>query len=75
MPHMQLTEGDFLFRTVGHAVHDRAAHAADALSAVMVERHRVFAFLGEFFVEDIEHFQKRHIRADAWKGVVFEIAE
>ncbi len=70
--HMQLTEGRLPFRTMGDAVDHRTAHAADPLPAVMVKGDRLLAFLGQFFIEDIDHFQKGHVRADVSESIVFK---
>jgi hypothetical protein len=30
----------------------------------MIEGNRIFALMDEGFVEDVEHFEKRHVRVD-----------
>jgi hypothetical protein len=45
-------------------VNHQAAHAADAFAAVVVEGDWFFAELDESLVEDIQHFEKRHVFRD-----------
>ena len=59
--HVQLA-GRRHLRTVRLAVDHQAAHAADALAAVAVERDRVLAVEDEPLVEDVEHLEERHVR-------------
>jgi hypothetical protein len=56
--------GGGLLRPVRAAVDHHAAGAADAFAAVVVEGDRLFAAQHEVFVEDVEHLQERHVRAD-----------
>ena len=67
--HVQLAGGGDL-GTVGDAVDHQAAHAADALAAVVVEGHRFVAGLDELLVQDVEHLQERHVLRDAVERVV-----
>jgi hypothetical protein len=43
------------------AVDDHVARAADALAAVVLERHRLLALLDQVLVEDVEHLEERHV--------------
>jgi hypothetical protein len=56
-------------RAVRLAVDHHAAHAADALAAVVVERDRVLALRDQALVDDVEHLQERHVRADVGRVV------
>ena len=61
--HVQLAgRGDL--GAVGLAVDHQAAHAADALAAVGVERDRLLALGVELLVEHVEHLEERHVRGD-----------
>ena len=64
VPHVQLAGGGGPFRTVRYAVDHHAAHAADALAAVVVEGDRVVAVEDQPLVEHVEHLQERHVRGD-----------
>ena len=64
LPHVQLTCGGGALRSVGNAVDNEPAHAADAFAAVVVEGDRIFAVGDEPFVHDVEHFEERHVLAD-----------
>jgi hypothetical protein len=46
------------------AVDHQAAHAADALAAVVVEGDRLLALGVELLVEDVEHLEERHVSGD-----------
>src|SRR5262249_41717452 len=71
-PHVELTHRRAAVRTMRNAVHDEAAHAADAFTAIRIERDRVLALPHETFVDDVEHFEKGHAGRDAVGRVVFE---
>ena len=58
MAHVQLAQGGFLLRTVGPAIDHRAAHAADALPAIVVEGDGFLALQGEALIDNVQHFQK-----------------
>jgi hypothetical protein len=60
-PHVELTRGGLLPRPVGDAVDHQAAHAADALAAVVVERHRLLPVLHQLLVQHVEHLEERHL--------------
>ncbi|GAA3420898.1 hypothetical protein GCM10018952_65740 [Streptosporangium vulgare] len=60
--HVQLAGGGRHLLAVRDTVDDHAAHAADALAAVVVEGDRVVALQDEPLVEDVEHLQEGHVR-------------
>jgi hypothetical protein len=64
VPHVQLAGGGGPLRAVRHAVDHHAAHAADALAAVVVERDRLLAVERSALVEHVEHLEERHVRGD-----------
>ena len=55
----------------GDAVHDLAAHAADALAAVAVERDRVVALFDQALVHAVQHLQEGHVR-EMSRGLVLD---
>src|SRR5262245_54601672 len=57
---------------MGNAVDDEAAHPADTLAAVGVERDGVLPLANEPFVDDVEHLEERHVGRDVGGAVVFE---
>jgi hypothetical protein len=62
--HVQLAGRDERLGSLGDAVDDQAAGAADALPAVAVEGHRVAALHREPLVQRVQHLQERHVRRD-----------
>jgi hypothetical protein len=64
---------DALARAVRLAVDRAGAGAADALAAVVRERDRLLALLGQAVVHDVEELEERHVRAHAGGGVVHEL--
>src|SRR5665648_704702 len=62
--HVQLACRDLLQRPMRNTVDDQTAGAADALTAVTVERDRLVAAQREPLVQHIEHLQERHLRRD-----------
>ena len=62
--HVQLAGGGDL-GAVRLAVDHQAAHAADALATVGVERDRLLALGVELLVEHVEHLEERHVLGDA----------
>ena len=60
---MQLTGGGDL-GTVRLSVDHQAAHAADALATVGVERDRLLTLGVELLVEHVEHLEEGHVRGD-----------
>ena len=72
--HVELADGGAAVGPVRDAVDHQAAHAADALAAVGVERDRVLALAHQAFVDDVEHFEERHVRRDVGGRVVLETA-
>ena len=61
--HVQLACGRGALGSVGDAVDNETAHAADAFAAVVVEGDRVFAVGDQALVHDVEHFEERHVFA------------
>ncbi len=61
---MQLAGGGGAKAAVGHAVDHHAARATNPFPAIVIERDRLLALLDQPFVHHVEHFQKRHVRAD-----------
>ena len=61
--HVQLA-GRRALGAVGVAGDHQTAHAADALATVAVERDRLVALGVELLVEDVEHLEEGHVRAD-----------
>lgn len=72
MAHVQLAGGDALGRAVGKTVDHHPAHAADALATVMIEGHRLLAFVGQLLVQQVEHLQEGGIGADVVEMIVLE---
>ena len=64
MPHVQLTDGGPFLPAVRNAVDDQRASAADAFATVGIERDRVLPAPDEVLVDQIQHFEKRHVRHD-----------
>jgi hypothetical protein len=60
-------------RAVRRAVDDDPARAADALPAIVLERDRVLAALRQPLVDDVEHLEKRRVRADVLGLVANEL--
>src|SRR4051794_35450008 len=61
---MQLAGSGGALRAVRNAVDHQPAHPADALAAIVIERDWVITPLDQTLVDDIQHFQERHIFAD-----------
>ncbi len=59
--HVELADGGAPARAMGHAVDQETARPADALAAIVVEGHRLFAAADQLFVQDVEHLQERHV--------------
>ncbi len=70
MPHVQLARRGALLPAVCRAIDDHRARTANAFSAIGIKRDRFNAFRNEPFIHHVEHFQKRHIRANV-EGMVF----
>jgi hypothetical protein len=58
---VQLAGGGGLLRAVRLAVDHHAARAADALAAVVVERHRLRTVEDQLLVEDVHELEERHV--------------
>src|SRR5947209_6568861 len=72
--HVQLAGGGAADRAVRDAVDHHAARAADAFAAIVFEMDRLLAALGQLFVDDVEHLQKRRVGADTFRLVGDEFA-
>src|SRR5262249_16596119 len=59
-----LAYGGATLGSVRHTIDHEAAHATDALAAIVVEGDRLFAFGDQTFVEHVEHLEKRHLGID-----------
>ena len=60
--------------TVCASVDMQRAHAADTFTAVMVECHRLLAFVYKVVVENVEHLKERGVGRDVVYGVSLESA-
>ena len=56
--HVQLACRNIIVRTVGTSVDEETACSANAFAAIVVECHRFLVLRYQFFIQDIEHFQK-----------------
>ena len=65
--HVQLTSGRLAARAMCLSVDHHRTASADALTAIVIECNRLCVFSGQFLIETIEHFQKRHIRSQPIK--------
>ena len=63
-PHVQLTRGGFVLGAVGLAVDDNTARATNAFATIVVKGDGLFAFFQQTLVDDVQHFQERHLGAD-----------
>jgi hypothetical protein len=68
--HVELTDRGAAIGSVRHAVDDEAAHPANAFATVGVERDGVLALFRQPFVDDVEHFEKRHVGRHVLRGVI-----
>jgi cobalamin biosynthesis protein CobT len=69
---VQLTRGNAVIIAMRTAVDVQTAHAANALAAVVVEAHRLFDFVNQLFVENVQHFQKRAAARNVGDFIGFE---
>ncbi len=60
--HVQLTGRRGSLGTVGNAIDNQPAGAADTFAAVVVERDRLFVAEGESFVQHVEDLKEGHLR-------------
>ncbi len=67
--HVKLANGRSLEATMSFAVDHHAAHAANAFATIVIESDGIFALLDEGFVDDVEHFEERHVLADIGRVV------
>src|SRR5947208_2465451 len=68
-PHVELADGGGALGSVRDAVDHEATGAADTLAAVVLERDRRFAAIDQLLVDDVEHLEKGHVRADVLRLV------
>src|SRR5712691_3039444 len=73
-PHVELADGGGALGSVRDAVDHEATRAADTLAAVVLERDRRLAAVDQLLVDDVEHLEKGHVRADALRLVGDEAA-
>src|SRR4051812_19863160 len=66
---MQLAGGGPGHRSMRHAIDHQTTRTADPLTTVMVEGNGHLSPLDEALVDNVEHFQERHVRADV-RGIV-----
>ncbi len=72
MPHVQLADRVRSLRAVGDAIDHKAAHATNALAAVMIKSNWLITCQGELVVEQIKHLQEGGIGADVIQLVVHQ---
>ena len=65
LAHVELARGCALFFTVRNAVDGESAGAADAFSTITLEGDGFLALSDELLVDDVEHFEKGCVLADA----------
>src|SRR4029077_1523646 len=70
----QLTGRRPLHGAMRHAVDHHAARPADPLATIVIERDRHPSRLYEPLVDDVEHLEERHVRADLARVVLLELA-
>src|SRR2546426_807820 len=68
-PHVELADGGRALGSVRDAVDHEATRAADTLAAVVLERDRRLAAIDQLLVDDVEHLEKGHVRADVLRLV------
>jgi hypothetical protein len=71
---VKLAKSGAFFRTVRPTIDNRPAHSADAFPAIMVKRNGFLTREGKLFVDNIQHFQKRHIRGYILGVIGFQLA-
>src|SRR5208282_4885623 len=59
--HRELAHGGSPLASVGYAVDQEAARAADSFPAIVVESNRRLPLAVKVFIEGVEHFKERHI--------------
>ena len=75
LAHVQLAGGDGIVVAMRATVDIQSTHAADTLTAVIVEAHRMSDMVvDQLLVEDVEHLQERAIRRDVLDGIGLEVA-
>ena len=71
---MKLAQSGFLFRSMGMAVDYSSAHTTDTFTAIMVKGNGFLTFPCQTFVENIQHFQKRHVCGNWTACIGFQAA-
>ncbi len=61
MTHVELAGGRACFGAMGDTIDHKSAYSANPFAAVMVKCDWVLAFGNEVLVDNIEHFEKRHL--------------
>jgi hypothetical protein len=59
---------------MGFPIDHKGTASADALPTVVIENHGLFAFFNEVLIEDIQHFQERHIPLYAADGIIHQLS-
>ena len=74
LAHVELAGGDAIVVAMGSTIDVESAHAADALSAVVVEAHGMRnAVVDETLVQDVEHLKERTVGRDAVQRISLEM--
>jgi hypothetical protein len=74
VPHVQLADGRAAQATVGDAVDDQPAGAANPFATIRIECDRFFALGDQPLVHHVEHFEERHVRIDVVGRIGFEMS-
>ena len=73
--HVQLAGSDAVVVAMRAAVDIESAHAADALTAVVVEAYGMgYAVVDEVFVQDVEHLKEGAVGRDAFQRIGLKMA-
>ena len=59
--HVQLASGNAGVGPVGVSVDIERTHTADTFAAIVIEYYRLFAFVNQLLVEQVEHFEERAV--------------
>ena len=73
MTHVQLANRRADLTAMSDTVNHHRASSANTFATIRVKRDRLLAFGDETFVNDIEHFQKGHVRNDVARFVSDEL--
>ena len=72
--HVQLANRRSAVGAMRYAVHNEAAHPADAFAAIGVERDWFLSASDQSLIENVEHFEKRRVRRNVMHFVIDEFA-